>query len=131
MKKLLTLAATLAFIIPASAAMAGSYSGKWQMTVTQSQRYNGKHCLTLSDDGSFGFPHSGLATLDNLPYGTFEVIGRFIVITIDDGGTYQNAGSVYVAATRNFTLGTGAFSEDYNGESVDAGQIVFGANGSC
>jgi hypothetical protein len=61
--KQILIAATLPMLVPVSAAMAQSYSGRWPLTVSHSQRSNGTYCLTLTDDGSYGWPHSGPASL--------------------------------------------------------------------
>ena len=60
-----------------SAAMAQSYTGKWPATVTKSQRNNGKNCITLTDDGSYGFRHSGEAPASNgeIGKGVFNYLG--------------------------------------------------------
>ena len=54
MKVLFTLVAALSTVVSASAAMATSYTGNWPFTVTDSKGFNGSHCLTVTDDGSFG-----------------------------------------------------------------------------
>jgi hypothetical protein len=112
------------------APMATSFSGNWPLTVTHSLHFNGTHCLTLTDDGSYGWPHSGPARLGSNS-GLFEVIGRLILVSIDDGGFYQNAGSVYAAAVRNGHIGAGGFEEIYGGETADSGKVVFGMKGAC
>jgi hypothetical protein len=60
-----------------SAAMAQSYTGKWPATVTKSQRNNGKNCITLTDDRSYGFRHSGEAPASNgeIGKGVFNYLG--------------------------------------------------------
>ena len=77
MKTLLTLTAALSMAVSASAAMAagGSYTGNWKVKLTHdvyvtTNGYTGHgpdttHCITLTDDGSIGWPHSGFAELDN------------------------------------------------------------------
>ena len=59
-----TALAVAVFALTSSAAMAQSYTGDWPATVTQSQRSNGTYCVTLTDDGSYGWPHSGEAELN-------------------------------------------------------------------
>jgi len=60
-----------------SAAMAQSYTGKWPATVTKSQRDNGKNCISLTDDRSYGFRHSGEAPASNgeIGKGVFNYLG--------------------------------------------------------
>ena len=101
------------------------------MTVTHSQHDNGSHCLALTDDGSAGWPHSGPALFDGTLSGVFQIIGGLIMVSIDDGGVSQNAGSVYSATASNGNLGKGAITEIYDGESIDSGKLVFGARGGC
>src|SRR5579863_7638734 len=58
-------------------AMAQSYSGNWPLTVTRSQRSNGRYCVMLTDDGSLGWPHSGGASVvvgGTSLFGTFQLI---------------------------------------------------------
>ena len=43
----------------------------------------------------------------------------------------MNAGSVFAARASNGTIGNGAFSEIYDGPSIDSGKVVFGAKGGC
>ncbi len=55
------------------------------MTVSHSQYANGKCCVTLTDDGSLGWPHSGAASLvpENGTYpGQFQVIDGLLTVTI-------------------------------------------------
>jgi hypothetical protein len=54
---------TVALALMHGTAMAQSYSGNWPMTGSHSQYANGKYCVTLTDDGSVGWPHSGAASL--------------------------------------------------------------------
>jgi hypothetical protein len=139
MNALLAVAAALPMALLADVAAAASYSGNWPLTVTHSQRADGSdYCLTLSDDGLLGWPHSGGASLTgakvggNLPYGTFQVIDHQIVVTIEQpGGTGQNAGLVYAADARNGVLGKGFYNQVYGGTEFDSGVVVFGTKGGC
>jgi hypothetical protein len=128
----------VAFALTPNAAMAQSYSGNYPLTVTQSHRANGTYCLTLTDDGSLGFPHSGEASLSgekvggNLPYGTFQLIGQILVVTIDQpGDSGQNAGLVFTAPARNGNVGKGVYEQVYGGEEFDSGVLAFGIRGGC
>jgi hypothetical protein len=127
----------VAFALTPSAAMAQSYSGTYPLTVTQSHHANGTYCLTLTDDGSLGFPHSGEASLygekvgGNLPYGTFQLINHLLMVTIDQpGGTGQNAGLVFIAPASDI-VGKGVYEQVYGGEEFDSGVLAFGARGGC
>jgi hypothetical protein len=78
-RTLVTIAAVTAMIVPANAAIARgyspamarffnpatsqSYSGNWPVTVTRSRGANGMGCVTLTDNGQGGWPHSGQASL--------------------------------------------------------------------
>jgi len=132
------IAATLPMVASASAAMAGSYSGTWKLIVTHAQHANGGYCLTLADNGSLGWRHSGQAALagarvgGTLPYGTFQLIGHTIIVTIEQpGGTGQNAGLVFTGAAANGSVGSGLYDQVYGGEAADTGAVKFGPKGGC
>jgi hypothetical protein len=116
-----------------SAAMAQSYTGDWPANVTHSQRDNGKNCISLTDDGSYGFPHSGGAELNgyNNPYpGYFTVVDGFItvVFTYVSGEGDCCAYQVFTARASKGQIGTGVF----NALGItDIGQLKFGKKGSC
>ena len=138
MKTLLAVASALPMALLANAAAAGGYGGKWPLTVTHSQRADGDYCLTLNDDGQMGWPHSGEASLTGqkvggtLPFGTFQVIDREIIITIQQpGGTGQNAGLVFAAPAHGGPIGTGFYDQVYGGEEFDSGVAAFGTRGGC
>jgi hypothetical protein len=128
----------VAFALTPSAAMAQSYSGNYPLTVTQSHHANGTYCLTLTDNGILGWPHSGGASLTGekvggtLPNGTFQVIGRLLVATIvQPGGTGQNAGLVFTApASDGDIVGKGVYEQVYGGE-FDSGVLAFGVKNGC
>jgi len=124
----------VAFALTPVAASAQIYTGKWPATVTQSRGSNGTYCLSLTDNGSNGWPHSGQATVKangTTLYGTFQVIGSLITVTIESYGSYQNAGLVFVAQASNGAIGKGAYDDVYDGEEIDAGALAFGAKNSC
>lgn len=117
------------------AAVARTYSGSWPVTVTHSQHSNGTYCLTLTDGGSQGWPHSGLASLvigsEKYPYGTFQVINHTLIATIQAQGYGQNAGLVFVASVSRNSIGQGVFEDVYGGEDFDSGALAFGMKGGC
>lgn len=124
----------VALAVTPSAAVAQSYSGNWPATVSHSTGSNGTYCLTLTDNGSNHWPHSGQATTvlnGNTAYGTFEVIGALITVTIQSQGGYADAGLVFVAQASNGTIGRGVYDDVYSGEGIDSGLVVFGAKNSC
>ncbi len=133
-RKLIAMAlATAAFALTTSAAMAQSYTGNLQATVTQSQRSNGTYCVALTDDGSYGWPHSGEASLvpNNSSYlGYFTVIDGLITVTF----TYQSgegdccAYFVFTARASNGHISKGAFN--YFG-ITDNGIVAFGKKDGC
>jgi hypothetical protein len=132
----IAIAATLAMAVSANAAIAQSYSGRWPMTVTHSQRSNGTFCATLTDNGSLGWPHSGPASLPGGSggslFGTFQVIDRSIVLTFESpGGTGQNAGVLFVASADNGKIGKGVYEVVYGGQELDSGVLTFGMKGGC
>ena len=125
--------AIVAFALIASAAMAQSYTGNWPATITKSQRDNGKNCVTLTDDGSYGWPHSGPAVLnDNQdPYGAyFTVIEGLITVTfISPSGEGDCCDFfVFTAPASKGQLGKGVFN--YFGPG-DTGIVKFGKKNAC
>src|SRR5579884_1045248 len=117
---LTTVAATVAMVDSSGAAMAASFSGHWPVTVAHSQRSNGTFCLTLFDNGTSRFPHSGSASLEEggqRLFGTFQVINELLVATIEQpGGSGQNAGLVFVASANNGNIGSGIYEQVYGGQ---------------
>jgi hypothetical protein len=123
-----------AFALFTSAAMAQNYTGNWPATVSHSQRDNGKNCISLTDDGSYGFPHSGEAKLNdyNNPYpGYFTVVDGLITVVF----TYQSgvgdccAYQVFTAQASNGKIdSSGVFN--YLG-ITDTGRLTFGKKNGC
>jgi uncharacterized protein (DUF2141 family) len=116
-----------------SAAMAQSYTGKWPATVTKSQRDNGKNCITLTDDGSYGFRHSGEAVLNgqNNGYpGYFTVVDGIMTVTFTfpsgEGDCCSYA--VFTASASNGEIGRGVFN--YFG-ITDIGVVNFAKKNGC
>jgi len=132
---LVGLAAMLAVVTPANAAMSQGYSGSWPVTVSRSQHSNGTYCLTLTDGGSEGFRHSGFATLvigsKKYTFGTFQVINRTLIATIEAQCYGQNAGLVFVASASHGNIGKGVFEDVYGGEDFDSGALAFGVRNGC
>jgi hypothetical protein len=121
------------FALMTSAAMAQSYTGEWPANVTRSQRSNGPYCISLTDDGSYGAPHSGPAQLipNNSQYpGYFTVVDGIITVTI----TYASGEGdccdfqVFTARAKNGQIGSGVFN--YFG-LTDIGLLTFGKKGGC
>lgn len=135
-RKIRSIAMTFVLAISAltSAALAQSYTGDWPASVTHSQRDNGKNCISLNDDGSYGFPHSGEAKLNGYknPYpGYFTVVDGIITVTF----TYTSgegdccAYQVFTARASNGQIdSSGVFN--YLG-ITDIGRVRFGKKGGC
>ncbi len=127
----------VAFALTPSAAMGQSYSGNWPVTLTQAPHGNGTYCLTLTDNGAFGWPHSGEASLsggklDGTLYGTFQLIDGLLVVTIEaPGATGQNAGLVFIGHASSGHIGKGVYDEVYGGEEFDSGVLAFGVKNGC
>lgn len=151
-RTLISAVAALIMIVPAGAAMTGGgygaaaasrgfgaiakrgYSGSWPVTVTRSQHSNGTDCLTLTDDGSGGFLHSGSASVvirSSKYEGSFQVINNVLVATLDAQGYSQNAGLAFIAAAGHGNIGQGAYEEVYGGGDFDTGALAFGTKGGC
>lgn len=121
------------FVFTTSTAMAQSYTGNWPATVTQSQRDNGTYCMSLTDDGSYGFPHSGEATMipNQSPYpGYFTVVNGLITVTF----TFPSGEGdccdyfVFTARASNGRITKGVFN--YFG-ITDIGLTTFGKKNGC
>ena len=132
-----TALAILAFALTPSAARAQSFSGNWPMTETLVGQFNetNTYCLTLTDNGSTGFRHSGPATLNgsgfsSLP-GIFQVVNNVLVATFyveDDNGSLS--GLVFVAPASKGDIGKG-FEELVSGAETITGALAFGTKNGC
>src|SRR5579863_2080297 len=115
--------AILAFALTSSAAKAQSFTGNYPVLETQVKGgvagnikgTNQNFCLVLTDDGNFGRPHSGTATLEgfnggSLTGGEFYVIGNNILVNFVIGSTTGEASGLVLSApvnVSNGTIGTG------------------------
>lgn len=135
--KLISIAAAAAMVMVVSAgpAMAQGYSGSWPVTVAHSQHSDGTFCLTLTDNGQEGWKHSGSASLvigsQKFAYGTFQVINRTLIATIEAQGYGQNAGLVCIGSAERGTIGPGIFEDVYGGSDFDSGALSFGMRNGC
>lgn len=131
-------AATLPMAVSGRAAMAVSYSGNWPLRETHTQHGNQPpDCLTLTDNGSLGWPHSGPASL-TVPgvsgslTGTFQLIDHLLVATIQSqSNTGQNAGLVFIGPASSGNIGNGTFDNVFAGEELVSGVLEFGMKGGC
>ena len=126
-----------ALALTSSAAMAQSFSGNFPVTLTQSQRGgNATYCVTLTDDGSLGRPHSGPASATGVVpsgplFGTFQLIGHLLTVTIQNSSEGQNAGLVFVAPAINGQIGKGVFDLVFGGQELNSAVATFGVKGGC
>jgi hypothetical protein len=118
---------TLNMLVPES----HSYSGSWPVIVTRSQHSNGTYCLTLTENGSNGGSASLVIGSQRFPSGSFLVINRTLVATIEAQGYGQNAGLVFVGSAGRGNIGSGVFEDVYGGSDFDSGALAFGMKGGC
>jgi hypothetical protein len=132
MKTLFAIGAALAMAASTTAmAASGSYTGNWPLTITKSLFMNGTYCLTVTDDGSEGWKHSGEATIPEYPYGIFQVInGRFVAGIVEPAGG-QNDVLVLTSNGRNGAFDDGAAVLEAGGEPLDSGVMKVGTRDSC
>src|ERR1700724_975043 len=103
--------AILDFALTSSAAKAQSFTGNYPVLETQVKAgvggtikgANQNFCLVLTDDGSFGRPHSGTATLEgfdggSLTGGEFYVIGNNIFVNFVVGSSTGEAAGLVIFA---------------------------------
>jgi len=135
----------LAFALTPSAAKAQSFTGNYPVSVTEVKAgvdgnipgANETFCLELTDDGSFGRPHSGTATLGDFEGGTlsggeFYVVGNMIFVNFAVGSDNgETVGLVLFAPvnTSKATIGTGIFGD--TGGVPSSGLAKVGAKGGC
>ena len=135
----------LAFALTTSAASAQSFTGNYPVLETQVKAgvggtikgSNQTFCLVLTDDGSFGRPHSGTATLEgfdggSLTGGEFYVIGNNIFVNFVVGSSTGEASALVVFAPANAsngTIGTGILG--LTGGVPSSGLATFGVKNGC
>jgi hypothetical protein len=135
----------LAFAISPRAANAQSFTGNYPILETQVKAgiagnikgTNQNYCLVLTDDGNFGRPHSGTATLEgfdggSLTGGAFYVIGNNILVNFVVGSDTGEASALVVFAPANAsngTIGTGILG--LTGGVPSTGLATVGAKNGC
>jgi hypothetical protein len=125
-----------ACLLTSGKAIAQSYSGNWPLTVFHSQHADGKYCLTLTDDGEYGWPHSGPATLVSRKVGgtisgSFQLIDNLLMVTFGEGtGTGELASLLLIAPAGAGDVSQGAYEMAY-GPEIDSGVLVFGTKDGC
>lgn len=98
---------------------------------------NQNFCVVLTDDGSFGRPHSGTATLEgfdggSLTGGEFYVIGNNIFVNFVVGSSTGEASALVIFAPANAskgTIGTGILG--LAGGVPSSGLATFGVKNGC
>jgi hypothetical protein len=133
----------LAFVLAPSAAKAQSYTGNYPVGVTQGKAGiagtiplgNVSFCLELDDNGDYGRPHSGTATLGDYEGGTltggeFYVLGNMIFVNFSVGSDNgESVGLVLFAPASNGKIGAGIFGD--TGGVPSSGLAKVGAKGGC
>src|SRR4029077_8181981 len=144
-KLMATVLAILAFALTSTAAKAQSFTGNYPVLETQVKGgvagnikgANQNFCLALTDDGSFGRPHSGTATLEgfdggSLTGGEFYVIGHNILVNFVVGSSTGEASALVLFAPANASTGTiGAGILGLTGGVPSTGLATVGAKGGC
>ena len=144
-KLMATALAILGFALTSSAAKAQSFTGKYPVLETQVKAgvggtikgANQNFCLVLTDDGSFGRPHSGTATLEgfdggSLTGGEFYVIGNNIFVNFVVGSSTGEAAGLVIFAPANASneaIGTGILG--LTGGVPSSGLATFGVKNRC
>ena len=144
-KLVATALAILGFALTSSAAKAQSFTGNYPVLETQVKGgiggtikgANQNFCLVLTDDGSFGRPHSGTATLEgfnggSLTGGVFYVIGNNIFVNFVVGSSTGEAAGLVIFAPANAskeTIGTGILG--LTGGVPSSGLATFGLKNGC
>lgn len=115
------------------AAFAGAYSGNYMLTVTKSvpAAFEGAtRCITLTDDGSLGWKHSGPATIANgshMNMGQFEQVGHVLFATFLE----KHSSLVLSATVMDRMVTTASFVAIENGTYKVDGIFKVGSKGSC
>ena len=135
----------VALAIGPKTAKAQSFTGNYPVLETQVKGgvagnikgANQNFCLVLTDDGNFGRPHSGTATLEgfeggSLTGGDFYVIGHNILVNFVVGSSTGEATSLVIFAPANATTGTiGTGILGLTGGVPSTGLATIGAKGGC
>jgi len=130
--------AIVAFTLAPSGVMAQSFSGSFPLTWNISFGHAGTHtyCLTLTDNGSAGFPHSGPATVTGnyivtRSEGVFQFINNELVALFYVPGGEEIGDVVFVGPALNSQIGKGFGQYAASGAFTDLGPLTFGEKGGC
>ena len=140
-----TALAILGFALTSTAAKAQTFTGNYPVLETQVKAgvggtikgANQNFCLVLTDDGNFGRPHSGTATLEgfdggSLTGGEFYVIGNNIFVNFVVGSSNGEASALVIFAPANAgngIIGTGILG--LAGGVPASGLATFGVKNGC
>ncbi|HEX4080922.1 MAG TPA: hypothetical protein VHX61_18825 [Rhizomicrobium sp.] len=136
MKALIAIVLPVLIAASAAAAQSGSYSGNWPVKAKLPPQYGNTGCLTLTDNGTDGSPHSGPVTssgdLTGGLSGTFQVVKGLLVVNLQGG---SGNGEVYylsfIAPAHDGKItGKGVFN-DPGVFPVAVAPLTFGENGGC
>lgn len=132
-------------LAPTTAKAQSRFTGRYPVSVTEVQGgvagnikgSDEKFCLNLNDDGAFGRPNSGEATLEGfnggvLSGGQFYVIGKAIYVNfVLSSDTGEAAGLALFAPANptNGAIGTGIFG--LTGGVPSSGLATVGAKNGC
>ena len=144
-KLMATALAIMGFALTSSVAKAQSFTGNYPVLETQVKAgvggtikgANQNYCLVLTDDGSFGRPHSGTATLEgfdggSLTGGEFYVIGNNIFVNFVVGSSTGEASGLVIfapAKASSGAIGTGILG--LTGGVPSSGLATFGVKNGC
>ena len=137
----LTPSAASAQTANAQSVLTKSFTGNYPVSLTQTECGlfgeikcgNQSYCLKLTDDGNFGRPHSGPATLESFVSspvsGSFQVIGNTILVTFGTASGNGEAGIFVLVAPANPS--TGVIGTGIYGQSEASALATFGVKNGC
>ncbi|HEY1745894.1 MAG TPA: hypothetical protein VGG11_03895 [Xanthobacteraceae bacterium] len=133
MKALTPIVLPILIAASAAAAQSGSYSGNWPVKVRLPPHFGNTDCLTLTDNGTDGSPHSGpvSSTGDIAPglTGTFQVVRGLLVVNLEDASEGQVTYLSFIAPARDGQItGKGVFNDP---GFFAVAPLTFGENGGC
>jgi hypothetical protein len=107
-----------------------SYTGRWPVTITNSQFSNGTGCLTLSGNDAGGSASLVLRGY-KYPYGSFLVRNDILVATIAEPLYGQNGALLFIAPANRPHPGQGIYENAEGGSNFDSGTLAFGTKNGC
>jgi hypothetical protein len=133
MKAIFAAALPMLLSTAAAASQGVSYSGNWPVTANLPPHFGNTACVTLTDNGTEGSPHSGPVTATgdmtgNLT-GTFQVVNSLLTVNLESQS--DNGEVVYIsfiARAHNGNIGHGIFNDP---GYFAVASLSFGAKGGC